>query len=305
MPGADRVLDFSLGQAHLSMRYEQLVIRRKDAPDTSVPMAETAVVVLASREVTCSQAALDGLMRHGAAVVVCDSAMLPTGMMLPLAANSLQTQRIIAQIAAPLPLRKRLWQQVVQRKILAQAQALQATHEDDGGLPDLVARVRSGDPTNVESTAAQRYWQCLFRDPDFRRRRDADDQNRLLNYGYAVIRAAVARALCAAGLHPSVGLHHHGRGNPFCLADDLMEPFRPLIDAAVHRVVAHWGKDVPLTRDVKSTLVGVLHQRLVSHDEHRTVNEWITRSASSLARIVCREPDAEKRLFFPASMVPR
>lgn len=304
MPGAERVLDFSLGQAHLSMRYEQLIIRRAEAPEASVPMAETAVVVLASREVTCTQAALDGLMRHGAAVVVCDWSMLPTGMMIPLAANSTQTQRIAAQIGAPLPLRKRLWQQVVRRKILAQAELLGVIHGDDGGLPGLVRRVRSGDPANVESTAAQRYWQCLFRDPDFRRRRDADDQNRLLNYGYAVLRAAVARALCAAGLHPSVGLHHHGRTNPFCLADDLMEPFRPLVDGAVHRAVAHWGRNVPLTRDVKAVLVGVLHDRLASGGEQRTAMEWIARSASSLARIVCREPGAEKRLFFPESMVP-
>jgi len=304
MPAADRVLDFSLGQAHLSMRYEQLVVRRDGLPETTVPMAETAVVIMASREVTCTLSVLDGLMRHGAAIVVCNATMLPTGMMLPIAAHTLQTQRIIAQTLAPLPLRKRLWQQIVKRKILAQAEMLQTLHEDDGDLVVLAERVRSGDPTNVESTAAQRYWQCLFRDPDFRRRRDAEDQNRLLNYGYAVLRAAVARALCAAGLHPSVGLHHHGRNNAYCLADDLMEPYRPMIDGEVFAIVAERGKDAPMDGSTKAALVGVMHRRLVHRGEKRTVMEWISRSAASLARLVCREETGEKSVFFPKTMVP-
>ncbi len=304
MPGAERVLDFSLGQAHLSMRYEQLIVKRDGAPDASIPMAETAVVVLASREVTCTLAVLDGLMRHGAAIVVCDWSMLPTGMMLPLAANTLQTQRIIAQTNAPAPLRKRLWQQVVQRKVRAQAEMLETLHQDDGGLNALAERVRSGDPTNIEATAAQRYWQCLFRDPDFRRRREAQDQNRLLNYGYAVLRATVARALCASGLHPSVGLHHHGRTNAFCLADDLMEPYRPMIDGEVFAIVAQRGKDTPVDGPAKSALVGIMHRRLRHAGESRSVMEWIGRSAASLARHICREPTTEKRIFFPESMVP-
>ncbi len=307
----DRVLDFSLGQAHLSLRYEQLVIRRDGMPDVTTPLAEAAVVVLASRMVTCTLPVLDALMRHGAALIVCDEAMHPSGMMLPLSGHFQQTRRMVAQATAKLPVRKQLWRQIVVAKVRAQGAVLAVLRGTDCGLFDLAARVRSGDPVNVEAQAAQRYWPMLFNDPLFRRRRDAPDQNRLLNYGYAVLRAAVGRAIVASGLHPSLGVHHHGRENPFCLADDLMEPYRPLIDAEVVEITGEWGGDIALDGKIKERLVGTLHERL-GHPrgkggEQRTVFEWIARSAASLGRILgdreSKDHDPQERLFFPDGLV--
>lgn len=302
----DRILDFSIGQAHLALRHEQLVIRRDGHPDVTTPIAEAAVVVLASRMVTCTLPALDALMRHGAAVIVCDESMHPSGMMLPLTGHAQQTRRMIAQARANVPVRKRLWQEIVSAKVRAQGTVLRVVRGDDGGLHAMSLRVKSGDPENVESQAAQRYWPLLFNDAGFVRRRDAADQNRLLNYGYAVLRAAVGRAIVASGLHPSLGVHHHGRENPYCLADDLMEPYRPLVDAEVVEIAGEWGGDIALGGKVKERLVGVLHGRL-PHPlgrgaEHRTVFEWIARSAASLARILCGESEGE-RLFFPEGLL--
>lgn len=297
----DRVLDFSLGQAHLSVRYEQLLIRREGMPDVTTPLEEIAVIVLASRMVTCTLPVLDGLMRHGAAVIVCDQAMHPSGLLLPLAGHFQQTRRMIAQATAKQPLKKQLWRQIVVAKVRAQAACLSSVRNDDGGLGPLAAEVKSGDPMNIESQAAQRYWVRLFDDPNFRRRRDADDQNKLLNYGYAVLRAGVGRAIVAAGLHPSLGVHHHGRENPFCLADDLMEPYRPLIDAAVVAIVGEWGADQSLDSKTKERLVGAVHDRLSHEGESRTVFDWVSRSAASLGRILSGESPAE-RLFFPEGL---
>lgn len=295
------MLDFSLGQAHLSLRHEQLVIRRDGMPDVTTPMEEVAVAVLASRQVTCTLPALDALVRAGAAVIVCDEAMHPSGMMLPLAGHFQQARRMIAQATAALPKKKQLWRQVVQAKVRAQGALLALRNGDDGGLFDLADRVRSGDPMNVEAQAAQRYWPLLFNDPEFLRRRFAPDQNRLLNYGYAVLRAAVGRSIVAAGLHPSLGIHHHARENPFCLADDLMEPYRPLIDGVVVEVVGERGTDAALDPPTKERLVGALHARLEHDAEQRTVFEWIARSASSLGRIL--GDAADERLFFPRGLV--
>lgn len=299
MPGAERVLDFSIGRARLSVRYGQLIIKRDDFPEVSTPLEEVAVAVFASARLTLTQPVLSGLMRAGAAVVVCDDAMLPSGLMLPLNAHFAQTQRMIAQAAASRPLRKRLWQQIVRAKIRAQGANLRSIRGDDAGLGALAGQVRSGDPENVEARAAQHYWTRLFDDGDFRRRRDAPDQNRLLNYGYAVLRAAVGRAVCAAGLHPSLGVNHHHRNNPWCLADDLMEPYRALIDAAVVAIQGEYGPDIGLEPRVKQRLVTALHERLHHEGEERTVFDWIARSASSLARALMRQ---EQSVFFPEGL---
>lgn len=298
--GADRVLDFSLGQAHLCVRHDQLVVKRDGLPDATTPLAEAAVVVLASRRVTCTLSVLDGLMQAGAAVVVCDGSMLPSGMMLPLAGHGWQTQRMIAQATATAPTRKRLWRQVVRAKVRAQGSVLHGLRGDDCGLFALAQEVRSGDPMNIEAQAAQRYWPLLFDSPEFLRRRGAPDQNRLLNYGYAVLRGAVGRAICAAGLHPSLGVHHKSRSNPFCLADDLMEPYRPLVDAEVRELAGEFGPGVELDPAVKARLAGVMHERLGHEGEQRTVFEWVARSAASLARCLMGEDD---ELFFPDALV--
>ena len=242
-------------------------------------------------------------MRHGGSIVVCDQSMMPSGLMLPLAANSLHTQRVRSQIGVSLPRRKRVWQLIVQAKIRSQASVLRLRCGDDAGLESLASKVRSGDPENLEARAAQRYWPRVFEDPDFRRRRDAADQNRLLNYGYAVLRAGVARAICSTGLHPSIGVHHKSRSNPFCLADDLMEPWRAMVDAEVAEMVGEFGPDVGLDSDSRARLIGILHERLIDDGESRTVLDWISRSASSLASAICGDaPVGQITVFFPAGL---
>jgi CRISPR-associated protein Cas1 len=162
----------------------------------------------------------------------------------------------------------------------------------------LARQVRSGDPDNREAVAARRYWNRLFDDSGFRRRRDGDDQNRLLNYGYAVLRAAVARAICAVGLHPGLGVHHHHRSDAFCLADDLIEPYRPIVDAEVVEIAGEFGTDAPLDRPVKARLLGVLTQRWISDGEDRAILDLIARSARSLAATLL-DREQQFRLSLP------
>lgn len=299
MPGDERILDFAEAPAYLSLEYERLIVKREDEPDIAVPLKDTAAVVLTHARITCTKSAIAAIMRHGAAIIVCDDNSRPCGMMLPLTANNEQARRMIAQVEAKKPLRKRLWKQIVVAKILTQASVLQLRTGAHAGLPALAKEVRSGDPGNCEALAAQRYWPRLFDDPMFRRRREAPDQNRMLNYGYAVLRAAVGRALCASGLHPSIGVHHHGRNNPWCLADDLMEPYRPLIDDEVAEITASYGGDVAMGGDIKGRLAGVLHARIEHENESRTLFDWIGRSASSMAQVFLGERD---RLLFPEGL---
>lgn len=279
----DRILDFSHGKALLRVRHEQLVVQRDGEPDVTAPLEEVAAVVLAHPQVTTTQPVLSALMEKGGALVVCDAASMPCGMMLPLRGNMVQTERFAAQANAKLPLKKRLWQQVVKAKIRRQGDLLTTLHGEDWGLFEIAKTVRSGDPNNREAFAAQRYWSALFGEHGFRRKFDAPDQNRLLNYGYAVLRAVIGRAICAAGLHPSLGLHHHNRYNAFCLADDLMEPYRPLVDAVVVEEVGARGTDAPLDREGKQRLLRPILGRHRVDGESRLLFDLAARTAVSLS----------------------
>ncbi|HMN42770.1 MAG TPA: type II CRISPR-associated endonuclease Cas1 [Phycisphaerales bacterium] len=300
MPAGDRVIEIARAPAKVSLRHGCIIVSREDGAggrvdEASTPVREVGVLILAHPQAIATTPALHALMAEGATVLVCDAACLPAGLMLPLRANALQTQRMLAQVVAKAPVKKRLWRQIVKAKIMAQAGTLAGLHDDDGGLPALADRVRSGDPMNVEATAAQRYWPLLFRDAEFRRRFDAEDQNRLLNYGYAILRAAMGRAVCAAGLHPSLGLHHKSRENPWCLCDDLMEPYRPLVDFEVARMAAERGRDCPLDPASKHRLMEVLATR-VNVDrkatDTRQVSDLVHRTANSLTRVFAGESSA-------------
>lgn len=297
----NRILDLAGSGADLRVEYEQLKIEAGGSLAGSVPLADVAAVVLANPQIRCSHAALAGLMRHGAAVVCCDEKCLPLGLMLPLRGHSTQAERFAAQAAASLPTRKRLWRQIVRGKILAQAELLTAVRGTDAGLPGLAAAVRSGDRENIEARAAQRYWPLLFDDPTFRRRREAPDQNRYLNYGYAVLRAITARAIVAAGLHPGLGLHHHNRYDAYCLAADLMEPYRPAVDAAVLECVRTYGPDAALIPAVKQVLLAPLVSRFCSGGQARTLFDLAAHTAASLARVFLGEED---KLVLPESLRP-
>lgn len=296
----DRILDVSERPAWLRVRSDQLLVDRDESGQASIPLCDLAVVVLGHPQVVVTKAALAGLARHGGVVLVCDEKHLPAAMMLPLDNHTLQAERFAAQAAAGRPLRKRLWRQIVRSKIAAQAELLFQRRGEDFGLRRLIPLVRSGDPANVEARAAARYWNRLFGDEPFRRARDANDQNRLLNYGYAVLRALTARAICAAGLHPSLGLHHHNRYDVFCLASDLMEPFRVLVDQVVAEDFAEEAGEWELVPKTKARILGALLGRCRSGGEQRTLFDVLARLCTSLASCYLGE---KSRLELPESVV--
>jgi len=292
----DRIVDISESAATLNVRYSQLVIESEGGAEVTTPLAELAVLVISHPRVLMTQAVIAGLAENGGSVVICGDKYLPTAMMLPLQTHTTQTERFAKQAQASLPLRKRLWQQIVKGKIRAQGRTLRDLHGNDAGLLALAERVRSGDVGNLESQASRRYWPLVFGYPKFRRGSEGPDQNNHLNYGYAVLRAMVARALCGAGLHPSLGLQHHNRYDAFCLANDLMEPFRPIIDRAVYGWIQDHDPALPLDRAAKAFLTAAVTQRYELDGESRTLFDLIGRAASSLARAFMGE---SKQLQIP------
>jgi len=279
----DRVIDISQQGAALRVRNAQLVITLSDGQSETMPMDDLGVIVVSHPAVSYSQSVFIELLRQGGAFVVCNERFLPVGMLLPLAANYIQAERIAAQVNATLPVKKQIWRRIVEAKVEAQGALLRRLRGSDSGIAAMSRRVLSGDSTNIEAQAARRYWPLLFDDPSFRREFEAADQNRLLNYGYAVLRAITARGLCAAGLHLSIGVHHHNRYDPFCLADDLMEPMRPIVDRAVAAIVAKQGPEAPLDSAAKTALIGALQERFECNGEVRTLFDIANRLGSVVA----------------------
>lgn len=300
MPAAERVIEISTHGACLHSRNRQLVVQDKDVTLGVAPLAEIASVVLAHPGSSITRGALEGLMRHGGTLIVCGDDHLPVGMAVPLSAHFEHTKRLRAQVALRKPVAKRLWATIVRTKLLAQAATLRSLGRPDARLGVLAEQVRSGDPDNREAIGAAWYWPRLFGSSDFLRRPEHSDQNRLLNYGYAIVRAAVARAVCGSGLHPSLGLHHTGRNNPFCLADDLMEPYRALVDHEVAMIVGETGPETPLDPSVKRRLVSILHSRVGHAGEYRSVTDWIAKTANSMANVTM---DLKSDMFFPDGLI--
>jgi len=300
----ERILDLAEQPARLSVRLDQLVIERAEESAVTVPLEELSVMVVSHPAVTFTHAVVAGIASHGGAFVVCDDKHMPVGMILPLQSHHLQAERFARQAGASLPTRKRIWQQLVKAKVTAQGNLLRELHGDDRGLIALSKQVRSGDPDNIEARASRRYearasrryWPELFRDSGFRRNRHADDSNRHLNYGYAILRAIVARAICAAGLHPSLGLHHHNRYDTFPLASDLMEPLRPLVDRAVVLYGARVDPYAPLDKEAKAALIEALTGRVAIESEERTLFDAAARTASSLVQVYAGQ---RKQLVLP------
>ena len=258
--------------AYLSLRNNQLVIRlpeieQSDAlPDRfkkqteiTKPIEDIGMVVLDNRQITITSGVMAALLENNCALVTCDSHSMPTGLMLPLYGNTTQNERFRHQLDASVPLKKQLWQQTVQCKINNQASVLHYLRNEEVRCMRVWARdVRSGDIENMEARAAAYYWKYLFGQhiDGFIRDRDGVPPNNLLNYGYAILRAVIARALVTSGLLPTLGIHHHNRYNAYCLADDIMEPYRPYVDELVYRLVKNKGLPADgLTREWKSELL--------------------------------------------------
>ncbi len=232
--------------AYLSMRNAQLVIHLPDANgmedragNNTIPIEDIGVVILDHKQITITHGLMESLLANNSAVITCDSTRMPVGLLLPLNGNTTQSERFQAQIDASLPLNKQLWQQTIQAKIENQAYVLSSMRKAVvKNMLVWIDDVKSGDSNNLEGRAAAYYWANMFPDiPDFRRGREGVPPNNLLNYGYAILRAVVARSLVASGLLPTLGIHHHNRYNAYCLADDIMEPYRPFVDKLVVEIV--------------------------------------------------------------------
>ena len=285
----ERILDISEQQAHLNVSHECLQVSVDGSVRASIPLQEVNVVVASEPRTTFTQAALAGVAAHGGISVLCDQKHAPIGMMLPLQAHHLQVERFSRQAQTTQPTKKRLWQSIIKAKILSQHRCLERLDRADTLLPTLARQVRSGDPVNLEAQAARRYWQRIFGNPQFRRDREANDHNRGLNYGYAVLRAMTARAICAAGLHPSLGLHHHNRYSTFPLADDLMEPFRPLVDLTIAEHFAEADSGTELDRQAKQLILAPLLGRYSNGEETRSLWDWLAKTAASLEHVFSGE----------------
>lgn len=250
-----RVVEVASEGRHLARLRGLMTVSRNGVEDARVPLDDIGVLLCNARGLSYSNDLMTELARRGVAVVLCGANYLPTAWLWPLEGHHVQAMRMRCQLEASLPLRKRLWQRIVREKIAQQSNVLELLQLNSGNVKAMARRVRSGDPDNVEAQAARRYWPLLFGD-DFRRDRYGGGPNPFLNYGYTVLRAAVARAVVAAGLHPSLGIHHHNRLNPMCMVDDLMEPFRPFVDYTSVRLVAESKKE--LTPESKQALAEVL-----------------------------------------------
>lgn len=291
----DRILELAETAASLRIDNGLLVVGRRGQPEASFPPDDLAVLVVAHPEVTYTQAVVASLAAAGGVLVHCDRARLPVALTLPLTGHHVQGERMRQQAAISLPTSKRLWKQVVQAKIAGQQAVLEQLGRGPALLEGYRTRVRSGDPENVEAQAARRYWGLLFADPAFRRDHDGGAQNAALNYGYAVLRAVVARAVCAAGLHPGLGLHHHNRYDPHALASDLMEVLRPLVDLLVARDPTPSPPGDDLNQDQRRYLLQGLLGRVVMEGERRTLFDASARMATSLVKVV--QGDAEALLL--------
>lgn len=282
----DRIIDLAEAPATVRLRGRLLTIETEGQPPLTIPPSELGAVSIAPQAVITG-AALACLAQHNVPLVVSDNRRMPIGMLLPLAGNYVQAERFRRQAMATLPTRKRLWKQIVVAKVRNQAKVLERIHGTDFELRDLARQVRSGDTSNIEGQAARRYWARLFTVPDFRRDPNAlDGINRRLNYGYAVLRGIVTRAICSAGLHPSLGLHHHNRYNPFCLADDLMEPLRPIVDYHVALEADESTlEDSHLGPEQKRLIIEPLTGRFRFGNTHRTIFDIAARMATSLVKV--------------------
>jgi len=289
-------IEVSREPAHLTVRLGQLVLKNGDRILGSVPCEDVGMVVVDNPGATYSHAALATLARCDAVLVVCGQDHLPAAVLLPLADHSQITWRIADQVAVSRPRRKRLWKQLVQAKIRAQAANVPTDWPAHAKLLDLARQVRSGDPANIEAQAARVYWDNWLPEVAFHRDPNQAGLNALLNYGYAVLRAAVARALIAAGLLPSLALFHSNRSNAFGLADDLMEPLRPFVDDLARELFRQGYEE--LNQETKARLLQILELPVRLGRRRGPLMVCLHRMVASLVR--CYQGE-EKRLEIPRS----
>lgn len=296
-----RTLCFS-HPAYLSLRNGQLVVKLEahdESPEkqASIPIEDIGFVILDHKQITITHGSISALVENNAAVITCNDSHMPVGLLLPLEGHTIQQERFQDQLSSSLPLRKQLWQQTVQQKILNQAALLRKLHSiETGNMRQWASDVRSGDSTNLEGRAAAFYWSQMFPDiPGFTRSREGTYPNSLLNYGYAILRAVIARALVGSGLLPTLGIHHHNRYNAYCLADDIMEPYRPYVDRLVVETMASCS-DTEVTTAIKSRLLTVPTLEVSIGGQRSPLMVAASQTSASLARCFAGE---SRRLTYP------
>jgi len=283
--------------AYLKTSLQQLVVSRgKDMPEVSIPIEDIGVLILDNAQITVTQPTLSQLLANNTAVITCNKQHHPTGLMLNLDGHTLQSQRFKAQIEASLPLKKQLWQQTISAKILNQSSLLAKEGKENKFLQTLSKNVKSGDADNYEAQAANYYWKNIFpAELQFRRLREGLPPNHLLNYGYAVLRAVVARSLVGSGLLPTLGIFHRNQYNAYCLADDIMEPYRPFVDQAVCGIIRKEGLSKALTSGQKKVLLGIPALDIKIGGEQSPLMVGVQKTTASLAK--CFEGTTRKLIY--------
>lgn len=276
--------------AYLSTKDQQMVIDfpEKEKEKVTIPIEDVGVTILDHYGVTITQGLMHRLMENNVALISCDERHLPTGLHLNLSGHTLQQERFSAQTQASEPLKKRLWQQVIKSKISNQASLLEAIciDNDNDNLIRWAGKVKSGDPDNYEARAAAYYWKHLFaaHTDTFKRGRYEDEPNNMLNYGYAILRAITARSLVGSGLLPTFGIHHHNRYNAYCLADDMMEPYRPIVDELVLSIMDMEDIDIyDLSPTLKQHLLQLPVVDVMLETERRPLMIALQQTTASLA----------------------
>ena len=296
---------------YLSLRNAQLVLHipevennktlpeaiKKEAERT-IPIEDIGVVILDNRRITITSGAMEALLENNCAVITCNQKSIPVGLLLPLCGNTTQNERFRSQLEASLPLRKQLWQQTIKQKILNQEHVLRInTAQETKCMRVWSNDVRSGDSDNLEARAAAYYWKNVFTTyPNFVRDREGTPPNNLLNYGYAILRAIIARALVGSGLLPTLGIHHHNRYNAYCLADDIMEPYRPYVDQLVLDIIQCNLEISDITRDLKMQILGIPMLDVVINGKRSPLMIAAQQTTASLAKCFAGEI---KRISYP------
>jgi len=286
-----RTLQFN-NPAYLSLKDGQLLIelpglRRFDEKlsKKSVPIEDIGLILLDHLQITISHSCISALVQNNAVIITCDHTLHPTGMLLPIEGNNTQSERFRFQLEASLPLKKQLWQQTIQAKILNQAAVLSGRNVKIDNMLHWAQAVKSGDPDNYEARAAAYYWKNVFpKKVQFFRGREGDPPNNLLNYGYAILRAIVARALVCSGLLPTLGIHHRNKYNAYCLADDVMEPYRPYVDLIVLQIIDDGENFLELDKDIKMKLLGIASVDVNFEKVKSPLMVGIQNTTSSLAK---------------------
>jgi len=287
--------------AYLHLQLQQLVVETKTDPiiRRTIPIEDIGILIIDHPQISVSHGLTNALISENAAILWCDDKHLPNGLVLPMTANHTYTEKLRFQLDASQPLKKQLWKQTVQAKINNQSRLLEKLRIDVAPLQRLIKKVSSGDPENIEAQAAIFYWDKLFgSDSYFTRSRYGEPPNHLLNYGYAILRGIVARSLVGSGMLPAIGIFHRNKYNAFCLADDIMEPFRPYVDLLVYDLYVRYGDELPeeLTTELKQELLRIPVLDIIIEGKSSPMMVGLQRTTASLMQ--CFE-GLERKIKYP------